>query len=591
MAIKDYSLLAEQPLSTHLLHHRKRNEIVISAVVDDAGERHVLSRYSDTVWELWPFFDQANIQAARKRIDWDSMPSQFREPCKAVVYRYWMGGTPGSTRPTANTLVGTATTLRRLLTYLDKHGVGSLLEVHPLHITNFLYEIRAIGSMSSNRVRKQCGCIELLYRFRNEHPEGLTFHPWPEDSISSIIGTGPIRSSTAKTPLIPREVIATLYKYAEGILNSADAVLDERDNGLRSITTDPDVIRIRDACFFLVGVLTGMRCDEIAGIQLCAGRTEVKRDVTFHWVRSIEHKTKKGSVEYLMPSVGHTILRIMERWSQPLRERLKRELGGWEAESAREGGAKRLERIVLARANINRLFLSMPRGRSGITAMSGIGWHKVMRQFAGHAGSDWPLAPHQLRRTYAWTFVRHRLGNMLFLKEQFKHSSLAMTELYAANPHQSPALYEEILNETRDFKVELIQHWMSADVQLSGGAGRKLMVLRAHTFDNRRELIEDTAEQVQIRSNGHAWCLAQDAGCGGAGLYERGRCAGCSDGCIDDSQADVWQEIYAHQLELVEDAQDCGPGAKQRVERDLKIALKVLTDLGMKPNGSEHAKD
>jgi hypothetical protein len=172
---------------------------------------------------------------------------------------------------------------------------------------------------------------------------------------------------------------------------------------------------------------------------------------------------------------------------------------------------------------------------------------------------------------------------MLFLKEQFKHSSLEMTQLYAANPHQDPTLYDEIISEMRDRKVDLIQHWLSDEVKLSGGAGRKIVALRANAFENRRDLIEDTAESVHIRSNGHAWCLAQDDGCGGAGLYERTRCVGCSSGCIDDSHALLWKEIYAHQLELAEETRDLGPGAQQRVERDRKVALQVLTDLGLTP--------
>jgi hypothetical protein len=217
--------------------------------------------------------------------------------------------------------------------------------------------------------------------------------------------------------------------------------------------------------------------------------------------------------------------------------------------------------------------------------MSGIGWHKTMRKFSRDAGCDWLLAPHQFRRTYAWTFVRHRLGNMLFLKDQFKHSSLAMTQLYTANPQQDASLFDDMLDEVRRFKVDLIGGWMNPDAPLSGGAGRQIKTLRAHAFDSRRELVEQTANVIHIRSNGHAWCLAQDEGCGGAGLYERSRCADCSDGCIDDSQAEVWQGIHDHQRELLEESAQWGLGAQQRVERDYKIAVRVLTELGIRPGG------
>ena len=78
-----------------------------------------------------------------------------------------------------------------------------------------------------------------------------------------------------------------------------------------------------------------------------------------------------------------------------------------------------------------------------------------MKGFAAYAGVDWRLSPHQLRRAYAWTFVRHRLGNVLFLKEQFKHSSIEMTQLYAANPMQDDALFEDLFTMDK-FDEELV---------------------------------------------------------------------------------------------------------------------------------------
>lgn len=184
-----------------------------------------------------------------------------------------------------------------------------------------------------------------------------------------------------------------------------------------------------------------------------------------------------------------------------------------------------------------------------------------MRKFAKKAGVEWKLAPHQLRRTYAWTFVRHRLGNLLFLKEQFKHSSIEMTQLYAANPQQDGAIYDEILDEVLACKVDIVQNWLHEDQPLSGGAGKKIVKLRAHDFPNREALISETASRISIRSTGHAWCLAQDEGCGGAGLYERTRCADCSNGVIDETFKPVWQELYFHQRELLDDARELGPGA------------------------------
>ena len=38
-------------------------------------------------------------------------------------------------------------------------------------------------------------------------------------------------------------------------------------------------------------------------MEVNAARTEVKDGITYHWLRSVEHKTKKGPVEYLVPSM------------------------------------------------------------------------------------------------------------------------------------------------------------------------------------------------------------------------------------------------------------------------------------------------
>lgn len=556
------------------------DDFVVSAVVDAAGAQHVISRYGDDIWDLWPFFEQSNLQDGRKTIDWGSFPEAFRRDCKAVLYRYWKVGLPGAEPPLATTLRRQATSLLPFVRYLDKLGVKTFATVKQIHFTNFVHAQRTEG-ISAAVLYKSCACISLLYVFRDECSGPLSFDPWP-DGLGAELGAdvegGP---KTGQTKLIPPGDLAVIFKFAEDIIAQAEELLDECDAGIRSHANDPAVRLIRDAAFFLLGILTGMRCEEIVGIQLGAGRTEVRGGVTYHWVQSIEHKTKKGLVEYLMPAFGHTILRVMERWSKPLRDALAVEMSALQGISGRSLSLIELKRLSVIQQCRGALFLTMARSRTGIAQMSGIGWHAAMNDFADRAGSSWALAPHQLRRTYAWTFVRHRLGNMLLLKEQFKHSSMSMTELYASNPLQDAALYEELLTEVGAFKVELLTRWTSDDSPLSGGAGRKIVQMRAHAFESRAELIRDTAEAVNIRATGHAWCLAQDDGCGGAGLYERSRCGGCGNACIDSTQAPVWQELHDQQQELLEEAEQLGPGAMQRIKRDCDIALAVLTDLGM----------
>lgn len=75
-----------------------------------------------------------------------------------------------------------------------------------------------------------------------------------------------------------------------------------------------------------------------------------------------------------------------------------------------------------------------------------------LKQLAAAAGTEWNLANHQCRRTFAYNVANSRLGRMglVFLKWQLKHASMSWTQLYAASPHQDHALYREFEEEMAD---------------------------------------------------------------------------------------------------------------------------------------------
>ncbi|MCP3712374.1 site-specific integrase [Paraburkholderia sp. CNPSo 3274] len=586
-----YGLLIEQPLSVAGLDETTRRNVVISAVID-SGQERVLSRYGDLVWEMWPFVSTPNTPDSNTRLNWSRIPEPFREVSKATVFRYWRVGTEGSTPPGVARLQHFLDHLAMFFRYLESTGVASFADVHPIHITNYVQAQKDGGHVTGTLASKFCA-LERLYAFRDQHPDGLRFHPWPNSSAGEMAGrVGQARKDgekDSKTALIPIAVAQALFTHAEKILKNADDILDERDAGRRPAWRDAEVTAIRNACFYLLGVLTGMRSSELSGIEVGAGRTEIRNGYTFHWIKSVEHKTKKGVVEFLMPSMGHDILRVLERWSEPHRMKLAERLQEWEANQGIRTHL-RLHQIAVARANLSKLFLGY--SLRGIVPVSSTGWGDALRKFAEDAGVDWALAPHQMRRLYAYSFARHRLGGLLFLKEQFKHSSINMTQLYAANPRQDAALYDEILEETRQHKIQTITGWLEGEELLAGGAGKKIMALRAQDFPDRKAIIEETSERITIRSTGHAWCLAQDAGCGGSGIYEKGRCGTCRNGIIDGHFKPFWQETYRHQRELLEEAKKFGPGDVKRVQRDLEEAARVLSNLGVElpaeePNGSE----
>ena len=585
---KAYELLANQPDSLACLSPKDRAKVVVSAVLDDDGNTQVISRVGDMVWDLWPYVTTPNTSDSKKRLDWSRIPEAYREVCQNVTYHYWKIGRPGWALPGVGTLRNTILAgLSAFCRYVDSLGLRSLADVQPLHIANYVHAQKSTG-LSNSILTQYFSTLETLYIFRDQHDEGLQVHPWPESSACEMAGmVGAVqqaRRNTALTPLIPAEVAKALFLYAEGILNQADELLEKRDRGERSAFRDSEITAIRHACFYLIGVLTGMRCSELSSIEVGAGRTEVRNDITFHWIASVEHKTKKGRVEYLMPAEGHRILAVMERWSAPFRERLAEQIAALEQKAGKRT-AKELQWLATARSNARRLFLG--RGNGSIVPVSGSGWNLIHLKFAHDAGTEWKLAPHQMRRLYAYTFVRHRLGDMLFLKEQFKHSSIDMTQLYASNPLQDAALYDEILSELTTYKAGVVAQWLEKDEPLAGGAGHKIMELRAHDFENRTALLTETSRRINIRSTGHSWCLAQDEGCGGSGIYAKGSCGGCHNGLIDRRFIPIWREAYRHHAELRKDAEALGPGAVKRVDEDLAKAARILKDLGVELGGDD----
>ncbi|MBU3543470.1 site-specific integrase [Polynucleobacter sp. MWH-Mekk-B1] len=590
---KAYELLANQAVSLAGLSSEDRGNVVISAVFDDDGDTVVLSRVKDMVWEMWPFVDRPNLSATGKRLNWGGIPVAYREACQNVLYHYMRVGRSGWRPPSVARLTETLYSLKTFCRFAEKIKLKTLADMGTLHIANFVHEQKKSG-LASSRLAQQFAAIELLYLFRSQHDGALQVHPWPDSSAQDMAGrTGKNRESERKvglTPLMPVEVAQRLFLYAEDILSRADMVLDERDRGDRPVFQNSELTKIRNACFYLMGVLTGMRSSELSSIEIDAGRVEIRNEITFNWVTSVEHKTTGGRrVDYLMPSMGLNILRILERWSQPHRAQLAEQIAVMERKTGKCTN-KELQWLVTARRNTKKLFLGNG-GANNCVPISGLYWASIFKKFALDAGTDWSLSPHQMRRLYAYTFARHRLGDMLFIKEQFKHCSIDMTQLYCSNPYQDSALYDDILTELMSYKVEIVAQWLEKDEPLAGGAGLKIKEMRAHDFEGRKELITETSSRISIRSTGHSWCLAQDEGCGGSGIYEKGNCGGCSNGVIDSRFIDIWQEAYRHQKELLPLAAELGPGAVKRIERDLAQTVKILKDAGAMPdNGEKNAQ-
>ncbi len=585
--IQSFQTLAEQPLSLSGIPHSQWDKVIVSAIVDpDTREEEIICRASDPIWTLISTTGGRKGEAAhRTKFNWDRIQIGFRATCQSILYRHMKTGLANNVLPKPSTLRIELNQMAVFTRYLHAHGVRSLADVHPIHISNFVQEEKARG-LDNRTLSSRFDTIELLYHFRAEHEDGLRIHPWQGSTSAELAGrrkdgTG----QDGKTPLIPWDISQKLFNFSMKVLETANRLLDERDAGLRSKSKDKEVNRIMRACFYLLGVLTGMRLSELAGIELNAARTEIIDGVPLHWLKTESIKGNLGVVEYLMPELGWKILQVMERFSAPARTYILAQLTVLRTDKSKEGKAGRLLKIRQLSNMKNCIFLSL--GGSQVFAGISEDWgSKEMKKFAEDAGVDWELSAHQLRRLYAYTFVRHRLGNVLFLREQLKHASMNLTLLYCSNPLQDDSLYYEIMEEMNLQKAERVLKWIEPGAKLSGGLGNKIARLPAHSFKSRMEMVTEVSSKLTIRANATAWCLAEDGGgCAGHCMWEQTNCSGKNGGCgtsvIDEDNIPVWKEIYRQTKELLPLIPELGKGAAAKVKRDFKRSVEVLRDLGV----------
>lgn len=595
-ALKAYDILFAQPVFINGLSVEERDAIVISAVVNESGETLILSCFGDARWDLRPFFEQANISSCFKYINWDmSMPSALINDVKAVTYAWYKRGMPRSKPPIARGITTLASaSIMPFLRWLNDLGITNFAEVRPIHISNYIFYCKNELKLKPLPLYGRLRIIDFLWVFSADALFPLQSYPWGNSTLWGVCGIGEIKGPAAanknigRTSIIPADDQAMIFNYCESIVREMKDELAV--NGIGYHPSDKSMsIRGRDAVLYIVSITSGMRNDEAIGIEVGAWRKELIDGITFCWVKTIEHKTGKGRVEYLVPKLTIEALELLVKYSAPIRKELEQEIRELGRSSKLMDSAEHILRLEKARKDSKKLFLGRNspsikvKNGKHVEALSGGGSNSAFARLAKAAGSDWPLTTHQCRRTYARCFVESRMGrtSLIFLKWQLKHSTMSMTQLYASNPMQDLSLFDEIFQQMTEFKIDLIESWLD-DQPLAGGAGEKIIQLRAIPIKDRAALLTQTAPHANIRATGHGWCIATERGCGGAGLYEATRCPGCKHSVIDETFAGTWQDIYLQQRELMK-IDDAGPAVRQRAERDLQVALDVISSLGLSP--------
>lgn len=610
---------ASQPADVRGWPKSDRDSLIMSAIQVD-GHWTILSRYGDDIWQLEGF--TSNTSENRRHLNFTRLPVPFRAVMKAIFYRYLRRGRAGQQRPRGVTLHKFFICVRPFLRHLESLKLGHLNAVTPVVCASYVAACRAHRQtrrsqgkpLSPESLEDRFSAVEALYELSQYTDDSIPQPPWPDTSATAMAGlTGSnSRRQQSNTPLIPDEVFCTLFERAFEQVQRGKALLDLRDalaaiaverkgqhpqtaqmaktRHLAAIGWDGDlmafnksIIKLRTACYVVLASTSGCRNHELANIQSGAHhRTQDDQGTSYHWMRSRSEKTEAGVRDWMIPESAVRALRLMERWAEPFQASIVAEI----AERRRVNPHD--PEITRAQQHRHALFLGESKGKQ-VRTLTNAAWGQALKAFANDLKLNWNLASHQFRRKFANYVAHSQFGDLRYLREHYAHWSMDMMLSYAMDQdwgqHLDTELYDDILSELGDIKLGVVDTWLS-DEPLAGGYGRSIKRWQRDPanlaiFKNHVVMVNSITESTAIRSNGHAWCTADDNRCIGNTL-ERTRCSDCNNAVIGRGHVRIYQRLYDSLKELL-DYPGIGDGGRQRVLRDLERCRDVLVQLGYDP--------
>jgi hypothetical protein len=220
-------------------------------------------------------------------------------------------------------------------------------------------------------------------------------------------------------------------------------------------------------------------------------------------------------------------------------------------------------------------------------------------------GDQWPLSPHQWRRTFATLALRFDLATLQAIKRQFKHVSLQMTEWYA-NYARITRNEETRIDSELNALIHEIQSEMATDVlydayntdkPLAGGKGTAIEAARLSestpkVFSSHasiKSLIRNG--EVNLNYAGLNYCM-NSYRCDQEGVVNAAFCTGCESSLIPEDMALKWQKLHARCVSHIEFAMDCGdmsPVSYAHFVSQIRAAERVMKKFNLEFNEYQDA--
>lgn len=476
---------------------------------DDEYNRPVtaMSRFNDTVWVIK---DELPVPAAGvKNINWgwelpngDSFLLPRYDSMRLTLKRLGSDLIKGKhSRPTKpQDVIGAVYVWRRFVFFLVSlpAPVYCFPDVGKKHLSDYFEYLEACPgrrdkTLSPATLAKHYLYLNYLYDFRESLPGGLRVRP---SGDKSAMGAAKHRGFTGlQTQFIPdeeakrllNESIAYVDTYSPILFDCWRRLADLKDstrfravnptrrrtlvkrllneyrpgssfaagtpfeNGFASIRKyRAELIRLRTACFIVIGFSTGMRIGEIGSIKTgCVGTEETRNHGTFYWLTAMSYKTERSRSgvlrKWMCGSRAARAIRVLEELADLI-------------------GSTRDTQYLFT--SLCYLAVAAKSGRRRFKPAAIGTLRQALKDFCARAGTKINIHPHMFRRTFARNVVRVGSVSLLALKEHFKHWSLYMTDWYVG---LDPDLIREYEAERQLLSMELMEKICVGRVSGPGG--------------------------------------------------------------------------------------------------------------------------
>jgi hypothetical protein len=218
----------------------------------------------------------------------------------------------------------------------------------------------------------------------------------------------------------------------------------------------------------------------------------------------------------------------------------------------------------------------------------------LLKLFAKHVNTDWNLAAHQFRKTFARFVALSGSANILALTRHYKHLSTLMTEAYLPN---DPELVSELIEASEELMAERLDSIFGAE-RLGGLGGQRIVEANASYRGSkgreaRRRLVDITMRDPNsdIRLTVYGVCIYDHSRSKCDGKIEKvglDVCVGCGNFSTSSENVPFWTE-HAEMLRANIAEQARFGIVNVFLARQLKDAEEQLTLLGARDGRAARA--